>query len=98
MPVTHDLAQFLGPKRQHAIDGVLIFLVAAGIRRQPSRQTMSVVACTRGHSGTGNDDYRTPATLQRLRHCIAELLADRSCCPGESRHATSASKVFGWAA
>jgi hypothetical protein len=81
MPLTHDLAQFLGIKRQHAIDGVPIFLVAAGIRRQPSRQTMSVVACTLGHSGAGNDDYRRPAMLQRLRHCIAELLADRELLP-----------------
>jgi hypothetical protein len=98
MPLTHDQAQFLGIKRQHAIDGVLIFLVAEGIRRQPSRQTMSVVACTLDHRGAGNDDYRTPATLQCLRHCIAELLADCSYCPGESMRAASASKVFSWAA
>ena len=81
MPLTHDLAQFLGIKRQHTIDGVPIFLVAAGIRLQPSRQTMSVVACILGHSGASNDDCRRPATLQRLRHCIAELLADRKLLP-----------------
>jgi hypothetical protein len=72
----------------------MIFLVAEGIRRQPSRRAMPAVACTLGHRGAGNDDYRTPATLQRLCRCIAELLADRSQCPRESMRATSASKVL----
>jgi hypothetical protein len=98
MPLTHDLAQFLGIKRQQAIDGVLIFLLAEGIRCQPSRRAMSVVARTLGHSGAGNDDYRTTITLHGLRHCVAELLADRSYCPGGSMRATSASKVFSRAA
>jgi hypothetical protein len=98
MPLTHDLAQFLGIKRQHAIDGVPIFLVASGIRRQPSRQTMSVVACTLGHSGAGNDDYRRPQCCSVCATALPSCWQTGSYCPGESMHATSAYKVFSWAA
>jgi hypothetical protein len=73
--LAHDLAQFQEIKRQRAIDDALIFALAEGSLRQPSRRAKSVVVSTLGHIGADNDDYQTTATLHDLRHYIAALLA-----------------------